>query len=173
MGAHLQTLKRFQVSTQLTGERVLADGQKLQHVANAELDVDRPNKLHARMHSARSEREIFYDGKVATMYTPAQKYYSSVEFSGNLGELVSKLEQRYAVEIPLSDLFLWGTPDGARQRWLNIGNDPLKSGCNIVLELPEIVVTPGSHKSETAEKARQSLNKGLEEDDYAAVECKI
>jgi hypothetical protein len=44
------------------------------------------------------------------MYTPAQKYYSSVEFSGNLGELVSKLEQRYAVEIPLSDLFLWGTP---------------------------------------------------------------
>jgi len=110
MGAHLQTLKRFQVSTQLTGERVLADGQKLQHVANAELDVDRPNKLHARMHSARSEREIFYDGKVATMYTPAQKYYSSVEFSGNLGELVSKLEQRYAVEIPLSDLFLWGTP---------------------------------------------------------------
>ena len=64
-------------------------------------------------------------------------------------------------------------PDGARQRWLNIGNDPLKSGWNIVLELPEIVVTPGSNKSETAEKARQSLNKGLEEDDYAAVECKI
>jgi hypothetical protein len=29
MGAHLQTLKRFQVSTNLTGERVLADGQKL------------------------------------------------------------------------------------------------------------------------------------------------
>ena len=28
MGAHLQSLKRFQVSTDLTGERVLADGQK-------------------------------------------------------------------------------------------------------------------------------------------------
>ena len=36
MGAHLQTLKRFQVSTELTGERVLADGQKLQHTATAE-----------------------------------------------------------------------------------------------------------------------------------------
>src|SRR5213596_1309623 len=33
MGAFLQTLKRFQVSTELTGERVLADGQKLQHTA--------------------------------------------------------------------------------------------------------------------------------------------
>jgi len=110
MGAHLQTLKRFHVSTQLTGERVLADGQKLQHAAAADLDVERPNKIRARMYSARSEREIFYDGKMATLYTPAQKYYSSVEFSENLGGLVSKLEQRYAVEIPLSDLFLWGTP---------------------------------------------------------------
>jgi hypothetical protein len=110
MGAHLQTLVRFSVSTELTGERVLADGQKLQHSASAELDVHRPNMLRARMFSARAEREIFYDGKLATIYIPAQKAYSTVEFTGNLGELISKLEQRYGVEIPLSDLFLWGTP---------------------------------------------------------------
>lgn len=110
MGAHLQTLKRFQVSTQLTGERVLADGQKLQHSANASLEVDRPNRLHARMWSARSEREIVYNGKTATLFIPAQKAYSTVQFTGNLTELVQKLEERYGVEIPLSDLFLWGTP---------------------------------------------------------------
>ena len=109
MGAHLQTLKRFQVSTELTGERVLADGQKLQHSATADLDVDRPNKLRARMYSARSEREIFYDGKRATLYMPAQKYYSTVDFTENLTGLVGKLEEKYAVEIPLSDLFVWGT----------------------------------------------------------------
>ena len=110
MGAHLQTLKRFHVSTELTGERVLADGQKLEHSAMAELDVQRPNMLRARMFSTRAEREIFYDGKVATLFIPAQKAYSTVDFSGNLDELVSKLEERYGVEIPLSDLFLWGTP---------------------------------------------------------------
>ena len=81
MGAHLQTLKRFRVSTELTGERVLADGQKLQHTATADMDVERPNKLRALMRSARSERELFYDGKTVTLYTPAQKYYSTVEFS--------------------------------------------------------------------------------------------
>ena len=80
MGAFLQTLKRFRVSTELTGERVLADGQKLQHTATADMDVERPNKLRALMHSARSERELFYDGKTVTLYTPAQKYYSTVEF---------------------------------------------------------------------------------------------
>jgi len=110
LGAHLQTLKRFQASIELTGERVLADGQKLQHTAAADLDVERPNKLRARMHSSRSEREILYDGKHVTLYTPAQKYYSTVEFTGNLGELIGRLEEKYAVQMPLADMFLWGTP---------------------------------------------------------------
>ena len=126
MGAHLQTLKRFEVFTELTGERVLEDGQKLQHTATAELDVERPNRLRALMSSARSERELFYDGKVVTLYVPAQKYYSTVEFSENLGGLIDKLEQRYGVEIPLSDLFLWGTAAAPLDRIesaMNAGQD--------------------------------------------------
>ena len=31
MGAHLQSLQRLRVTTELSGERVLAEGQKLQH----------------------------------------------------------------------------------------------------------------------------------------------
>jgi hypothetical protein len=126
MGAQLQSLKRFRVSTELTGERVLADGQKLQHTASATMDVERPNRLRARMSSARAERELFYDGKTVTLYTPAQKYYSTVEFSGNLRELVDRLEDRYGVEVPLSDLFLWGTPDaplGKIESAMNAGQD--------------------------------------------------
>jgi hypothetical protein len=126
MGAHLQTLKRFQVSTAMTGERVLADGQKLQHEATAELDVDRPNRVRIRMHSARSERRLYYDGKNVTLYTPAQKYYSTVPFTGNLAELVEKLEDRYDVEVPLSDLFVWGTPDAPLDKIasaMNAGQD--------------------------------------------------
>ncbi len=60
--------------------------------------------------AARSEREIIYDGTTATLSYPEQKYYSSVEFSGSDGELVSELEAHHGVEIPMSDLFLWGTP---------------------------------------------------------------
>jgi len=110
MGNHLQSLKRFRVTTDLTGERVLADGQKLMHSATADLDVERPNKMRAKMFSARAEREIFYDGKSVTLYTPAQKYYSTVEFSGTIGELIDKMEDRYGVQVPLSDLFVFGTP---------------------------------------------------------------
>jgi hypothetical protein len=110
MGAHLQTLKRFQVTTEVTGERVLADGQKLQHTATAEMDVERPNRLRARMVTARSERELIYDGKTATLFTPAQKYYSRVELVDTLAGLATRLQERFGVEVPLADLFLWGTP---------------------------------------------------------------
>ncbi len=126
MGAFLQTLKRFEVSTELTGERVLADGQKLQHTATADMDVVRPNKLRATMRSARTERELVYDGKTVTLYTPAQKYYSTVEFTENIGGLIRRLEEKYGVELPLSDLFLWGTPDAPLDRIesaMNAGQD--------------------------------------------------
>ena len=126
MGAFLQTLQRFQVSTELTGERVLADGQKLQHTATAGMEVQRPNKIRVRMHSARSERELIYDGKTVTLFTPAQKYYSTVEFTGTIGELANRLEEKYGVQFPMSDLFLWGTPAAPLDRIesaMNAGQD--------------------------------------------------
>ncbi len=126
MGTYLQTLKRFEVTTDLTAERVLADGQKLQHTASAELQVVRPNMLRAVMRSARSRRELIYDGKNVTLYTPAQKYYSTVAFTDNLGELVRRLQERFAVEIPLSDMFLWGSDAAPAEHFesaMNAGQD--------------------------------------------------
>ena len=110
MGAHLQTLQRFHVTNELTGERVLADGQKLQHMASAAIDVQRPNRLRVKMSSARSQRELFFDGKQVTLFTPAQQYYATVPFDGSLGDLASALQAKYGFELPLADLFVLGTP---------------------------------------------------------------
>ncbi|RKP47116.1 DUF2092 domain-containing protein [Pararobbsia silviterrae] len=111
MGAQLQALRQFHVSTEITGERVLVDGQKLQHTASAELDVERPDKIKAVMRSARSTREIVYDGKQVTLMQLGQNYYSTVPFDGTLAALIDAFHTRYGVEFPLSDLFIWGTPN--------------------------------------------------------------
>jgi hypothetical protein len=74
------------------------------------MDVERPNRMHAWMTGARSERELFFDGTTVTLWTPAQKYYATTPFSGRLGELVARLKDKYDVEVPLSDLFVFGTP---------------------------------------------------------------
>jgi hypothetical protein len=110
MGAFLLTLKRFGVSTEVTGELVLADGQKLQHTATADLDVVRPNKVRVLMKSARNERELYYDGKTLSLYTPAQKYYGTLDLDGTLGDVIERLEGQYGMQIPLDDLFRFGTP---------------------------------------------------------------
>ena len=110
MGTYLQTLQRFEVAAQVTGEKALADGQKLQRNSSVTLQVQRPDKLKARMSSSRSERELIYDGKKATLYTPALKYVGSAEAPDNIGAMVQDLEAKFGIEVPLADLFIWGTP---------------------------------------------------------------
>jgi hypothetical protein len=126
LGANMATLKRFQVTSNVSGERVLTDGQKLQHTASATLFVTRPDKVRVKMSSARSERELIYDGKLVTLYTPAQKSYSTVAFTGTVGQLIDALQSRFGVEVPLSDLFVWGTPEAPLDKIesaMNAGQD--------------------------------------------------
>jgi hypothetical protein len=62
MGAYLQSLQRFRVRTDLTGERVPADGQKLQygrrlgHRQHAVLDEPRVDHRHAERRRRRDPR---------------------------------------------------------------------------------------------------------------------
>src|SRR5678815_2634619 len=105
VGDSSDTVKHFVAS-----ELAVLDGEKLQHMASAAVDVQRPNRLHVTMSSARSQRELFYDGKQVTLFTPAQKYYATVPFGGSLGDLADALQAKYGVELPLADLFVVGTP---------------------------------------------------------------
>jgi hypothetical protein len=126
MGAYLLTLKRFGVSTEVTGELVLSDGQKLQHTATAELDVVRPNKIRVLMKSARNVRELYYDGKTLSLSTPAEKVYGTLDLDGTLGDVIDRLERDYGMQIPLDDLFRFGTPAAQFDRIesaMNAGQD--------------------------------------------------
>ena len=126
MGAYLQTLQRFQVKTTLTSEMVLEDGQKLQRSSEAEIQVQRPNKLRALMWSARAERELIYDGKTATLYTPALKYYASTETADTIVAMRKQMEEKYGVDVPMADLFIWGTaaaPLDKIESAMNAGQD--------------------------------------------------
>ena len=111
MGAYLHDAEALRVSTELTGERVLADGQKLQHMASAATGrAAAEQDARGDVQPALGARAVLrrQDGRRCTR--PAQKYYSTVEFTGTLGELVDALQAKYGVELPLSDLFVWGTP---------------------------------------------------------------
>ena len=59
----------------------------------------------------RKDRQFYYDGKTFVMYAPKVGYYTRVDAPPTLNELADTLEDRYALQLPLVDLFRWGTPD--------------------------------------------------------------
>jgi hypothetical protein len=60
---------------------------------------------------AGKHREFFYDGKTFTLFGRRVNYYATVPAPPTLRELIVVLAEKYGIEVPLSDLFFWGTED--------------------------------------------------------------
>jgi hypothetical protein len=111
MGKYLRSLKSFSVRGDTTLDVVTEDGQKLQFPGSVEYKVRAPNDLQLSWKTDRKERELFYDGKTLTVYGPKNKYYASVDAPPTLRALMADARDRYGIELPLPDLFLWGTDE--------------------------------------------------------------
>jgi hypothetical protein len=113
MGAFLRDQKSFTVKTTSETDHALVSGQNIRLVQTGKLRVRRPDHLRADITSDRKQRQFFYDGRTFTMNAPAVGYYTSVPAPPTIVELAAQLEQRYGLELPLVDLFFWGTEKSA------------------------------------------------------------
>lgn len=110
MGTALRELKQFSIATSTTREIVLDSGEKIQFDGFVDWKVKQPNALYVDVKSDRKDREFFYDGKDLTIYSPRLKFYTSIDsVNANLRDLVLKASNEYGIELPLTDLFFWGT----------------------------------------------------------------
>ena len=111
MGRYLRGLKSFGLKGDTLIEVVDEDGQKLQFPGTVEYQVRTPDRLRLTVKTDRKQREFFYDGKTFTVYGPRNQYYASVDAPPTLHALMQVARDRYGIELPLPDLFLWGTPE--------------------------------------------------------------
>ena len=129
MGAALRGLKQFSLTSDASTEVVLEDGQKIELDGVVTYKVKAPNQLFLELRSDRQLRQLFYDGNALTVYSPRLKYYAQVDGVGaTLGELVDQAATRYGIEMPLADMFLWGTdkaPKTAIRNALHVGGGTL------------------------------------------------
>jgi len=109
MGAYMRTLKAFQVQSITTREEVLDDGQKITIDGTVDLLVKRPNGLRADIVSDATHRTFFFDGRNFTIWARLLNYYATVSVPPTLAELDDVLRDKYGIELPLADLFYWGT----------------------------------------------------------------
>jgi hypothetical protein len=110
MGAHLRQLRSFDVKVDSSVDLVLANGQLIQKSFVTSLQADRPSQLHALINGERDRpKEVFYDGKTFTLYSARDRYYATAQAPASLDELIPALQTKYGIELPLADLFAWGT----------------------------------------------------------------
>jgi len=109
MGAYLRSLKAFQVDSEVTNDDVLDDGEIITDNRTNTLLAVSPNLLRAELKSDEKDVFLFYDGKNFTVYGKLVNYYATVPAPATTGQLVDKVYNDYGIEIPLVDLFKWGT----------------------------------------------------------------
>jgi hypothetical protein len=109
MGEFLRKHPNLQIKADTSTDEVLESGQTVQLDAQVELSVRRPDRLRLNKVSDRKTREFFFDGKTFTMFAPKDGYYTQFPAPPNLQQLVELLGRRYGIDLPLADLFYWGT----------------------------------------------------------------
>jgi hypothetical protein len=116
MSAALGALPFFSVKSEATTEVVLVNGQKIQFSAHVDMKVKRPNAFRISSEADTQTREMYYDGKTFTIFAPRLGYYASFDAPSTIGQTIDKARTQYALEIPLADLFIWGTDQTIRSR---------------------------------------------------------
>ena len=113
MGAALRAHQTVNVHADVTAEDALNTGEKLQYAGTVDIVARRPNAMKLSMRMGASERTLYYDGKTLTMAAPELQYYASVAAPGTIAEMLRMADERYGIEVPLADLFAWGTDPNA------------------------------------------------------------
>jgi len=103
MGECLGQAKFFSVSAEIWQDIQLSSGQRIQAGRSIVMQVRRPNRFHAEVHSPHRDRELFYDGKAITLFNRIQNLYGTVRTSGPLDEAMDLACERFGITMPLED----------------------------------------------------------------------
>ncbi|KAF0813327.1 hypothetical protein IGB42_02256 [Andreprevotia sp. IGB-42] len=108
VGQYLRSLPKFKVDAQITRDVVLETGQKIKVGGTSQVVVDGRSRLYASLESDTQNRRYFFNGKKFTQYSPALKYYGTVDAPETLSEALHQFEEHYGLRLPMEDLFLLG-----------------------------------------------------------------
>ncbi len=111
MGAYLHSLKSFEIRAEIAYDDVSDGGNLIQRNESVAGAIRKPNRLWVKTSGAGREREIFYDGSTVTVFGARLGFYAQFNAPPTIGETVTAAIEKYDLEIPLSDLFFWGTDE--------------------------------------------------------------
>ncbi len=104
MSDYLRAADEFSFRTEVTRERVLKTGQKIQFSRAARVFVRRPDKLYVELRGDLENERIWYDGEHFTVLNTDSNEYERARVRGNIDRALDHMAQTYGESSPLADL---------------------------------------------------------------------
>lgn len=109
MSDYLVQAQFFSVNAEIWQDVQLGSGQQVQAGRMVDLQVRRPNRFHAEVHSTRHNRGLYYDGQTLTLLNRAQNFYGSIPAPATLDEALDVASERFGITLPLEDIIVSDT----------------------------------------------------------------
>ncbi len=111
MSAYLRTLKVFEMTSSFYRDEVLTTGQKVLINGESTTLIRLPDKYLAKVKVAEKDKdfEVYFDGQNFTLSGKNHQFYVTTSAPGTVADLVFKTFAEKGIELPLQDIFLWGT----------------------------------------------------------------
>jgi hypothetical protein len=124
MGQYLASLESFEIAATISIEYVLDNNQKILIDGTSRYRVRRPDRLRIDLVTDVLDRVFQYDGKDFVVTAPREKFYARLTAKPTVRETLAWAAQTFGVEVPLADLFDWGTanpPEGEIREGFSVG----------------------------------------------------
>jgi hypothetical protein len=108
MGDYLTSLQAFSVHVETMKDLVLPTDQALVSDTAFDLMLQRPDKLRVNKTSAAGQTQVFYDGKIVTVFTPEKNYYAVSPAPPTIEETLQAALKR-GISMPLAE-FIYKNP---------------------------------------------------------------
>ncbi|MFG0316288.1 MAG: DUF2092 domain-containing protein [Planctomycetota bacterium JB042] len=105
MCGHLTSLRAFRFETESSEEEVLENGQKLLFTQRSTATVQRPRQIHVHVEGDVEDRTYWLDGRTLSVADHGHEVHATVEVPETIDAAMDHLAERYAMSLPLADLF--------------------------------------------------------------------
>lgn len=109
LSACLAAAQQFTFSAHDMMDQVLPDGQRIQIAINHRFSVRRPNAVVAEAEGDLENSRYVYDGKTLAILDRTENVYAVLDVPGTIDAMLDFVAEKYALTMPLSDLF-YGDP---------------------------------------------------------------
>jgi hypothetical protein len=105
MSDYIASQKTLSITFDSDVEVITSDLQKIQFTSSGQVQLSRPNELHATRTGGYTDVEVIFDGKMLTVNGKDKNVFAQLDSPGSVDQLIGMLRDKYSVAAPGGDLY--------------------------------------------------------------------